>query len=207
MFTGLIEEIGVVARKSGAELEILAEHVTGGLALGDSVAVDGACLTVAAFTPKSFTVQVSPESWARTTLGALKPGHAVNLERAMRADGRFGGHFVLGHVDGVGRVEGVRDQGEFSLWRFRAPDAVVPYLVPKGSITIDGVSLTIVDPDRDRFSVAVIPTTMKHTTLAHKRAGDAVNMEADVLGKHVRHFLKREEGGVTLDTLRQNGFL
>lgn len=206
MFTGIIEEVGVVARRSGADLDILAETVLDGLALGDSVAVDGACLTVAALTCRGFVVQVSPESYARTTLGTLKPGHAVNLERAMRADGRFGGHFVLGHVDGVGRVESVRDQGEFSLWRFRAPDEVAPYLIPKGSVTIDGISLTVVEPDRDRFSVAVIPATVKNTKLSAKRAGDPVNMEADVLGKHIHHYLNREERGVSMDLLRRNGF-
>lgn len=130
MFTGIIEEIGAVARRSGAELAILADKVLGDLKEGDSVAVDGVCLTAVAFFPKGFVVQVSPETYARTTLGRLKPGRAVNLERAMRADGRFGGHFVLGHVDGVGRVVSVRDQGEFSLWQFNAPDEVSRYLAP-----------------------------------------------------------------------------
>lgn len=207
MFTGIIEEVGAVSRRSGAELTLMAKTVREDLQLGDSVAVDGACLTVAALLPDAFVVQVSPESFSRTTLGQLRPGHAVNLERAMRADGRLGGHFVLGHVDGVGRIESVRDMGEFSLWRFRAPDEVARYLVPKGSIAIDGISLTVVDPERDRFSVAIIPVTLRHTTLGTKGSGDAVNMEADLIGKHIFHYLKGGgQEGLSLDFLARHGF-
>ena len=206
MFTGIIEELGVISRRSGAEMAILAETVLEGMALGDSVAVDGVCLTVAALNEKGFVVQVSPETFSRTTLGGLQVGHAVNLERAMQPTTRFGGHFVLGHVDGVGRIEDVRDQGEFSLWRFRAPEEVARYLVPKGSVAIDGISLTVVDPGRDAFSVAVIPTTLKKTKLAGKRSGDRVNMEADILGKHVYHYINRDERGVTVDFLQRHGF-
>lgn len=207
MFTGLIEEIGAVSRRSGAELAILAEKVLDGLKEGDSVAVNGACLTVVAFFTGGFVVQVSPETHARTTLGRLKPGHAVNLERAMRADGRFGGHFVLGHVDGVGKVVSIRDQGEFSLWQFAAPDEVAQYLAPKGSIAIDGISLTLVAPDRNQFGVAIIPTTLKQTTLGARRPGDLVNMEADILGKHVRHYMNMDaKGGLTPEFLARHGF-
>jgi len=168
--------------------------------------VDGVCLTVAAITEKGFVAQVSPESFSRTTLGSLQAGHAVNLERAMQPTTRFGGHFVLGHVDGVGRIEEVRDQGEFSLWKFRAPDEVAKYLVPKGSVAIDGISLTVVQPVRDTFTVAIIPTTIKKTKLAGKTTGDRVNMEADILGKHIYHYINREDKGVTLDFLRGHGF-
>ena len=194
-------------RRSGADLEIMAEAVLEGLKLGDSIAVNGACLTVAAINAGSFVVQASPESLSRTTLGDLRPGHAANLERAMRADGRFDGHFVQGHVDGVGRIEGVREQGEFSLWRFRAPAEVACYVIPKGSITIDGISLTVVEPEGDRLSVAVIPATLSHTTLPSKRVGDAVNMEADMIGKHLYHYLRagaKEE--ITMDFLSRHGF-
>ena len=207
MFTGIIEEIGAVARRSGAELAILAEKVLGDLKEGDSVSVDGVCLTAVAFFPKGFVVQVSPETYSRTTLGRLKPGHAVNLERAMRADGRFGGHFVLGHVDGVGKVLSVREQGEFSLWQFSAPDEVARYLAPKGSIAIDGISLTLVAPERNAFSVAIIPATLRNTTLGSKRPGDLVNMEADILGKHVRHYMNPDgKNGLTADFLARHGF-
>jgi len=207
MFTGIIEEIGAVSRRSGAELAILAETVLEDLELGDSVAVDGACLTVAALTDGGFVAQVSPETFSRTTLGRLRPGHAVNLERALKAGGRFGGHFVQGHVDGVGKIEGVTDQGDFALWRFRAPSEVARYLVPKGSVTIDGISLTVVEPERDTFGVALIPSTLDKTTLNSKRAGDPVNMEADTIGKHIYHYLKGSApSGITKDFLAQHGF-
>jgi riboflavin synthase len=206
MFTGIIEEVGAVSRRSGADLEILAELVLGDLKLGDSVAINGACMTVAELKPESFVVQVSPESYARTTLGDLKPGHAVNLERAMRAGDRLGGHFVLGHVDGVGKVEGVTDQGAFSLWHFRAPDSVARYLTPKGSVAIDGISLTVVEPKGDRFSVAIIPTTLQKTVLSGRRAGDPVNMEADMIGKHIYHFMHPQGGGVNKGFLKEHGF-
>jgi riboflavin synthase len=207
MFTGIIEEVGAVQRRSGADLDIMAETVLDGLKLGDSVAVNGACLTVAAINASSFVVQVSPESLSCTTLSGLRPGHAVNLERAMRADGRFDGHFVQGHVDGVGQIEGVQKQGEFSLWRFRAPAEVACYIIPKGSITIDGISLTVVEPEGDRFSVALIPATFSNTTLPSKSVGDPVNMEADMLGKHIYHYLRvgaKEE--ITVDFLSRHGF-
>lgn len=207
MFTGIIEEIGVITRRSGADLAILAKEIMSDLHLGDSVAIDGVCLTVAALNHDNFVVQVSPETFSRTTLRQLKVGHAVNLERAMRADARFGGHFVLGHVDGVGKVEDVKDQGDFALWRFRAPAEVARYLVPKGSIAVNGISLTIVDPERDTFGVAIIPATLSKTTLSGKHIGDPVNLEADVLGKHVYHYLKGgSKEGITPEFLARCGF-
>lgn len=207
MFTGLIEEVGAVSRKTGPEMAILAETVMDGLALGDSVAVNGACLTVAALLDNGFVVQVSAETYAKTALGNLKPGHAVNLERAMPADGRFGGHMVLGHVDGVGKVEAIRDQGAFALWRFRAPESVAKYLVPKGSVTIDGISLTVVDPVGDAFEVALIPSTLEKTTLSTRGPGDPVNMEADMVAKHIFHFMQQgNSAGLSLDTLSRHGF-
>lgn len=208
MFTGLIEEVGAVARRQGAALCILAETVRADLALGDSVSVNGACLTVSRLEEKGFSVQVSPETYARTTLGQLQPGHPVNLERAMPSDGRFGGHFVLGHVDGIGKVESIQEQGQFSLWRFRAPAEVAKYLVPKGSIAIDGISLTVVEPVGDTFGVAIIPTTLAKTALGMRRPGDAVNMEADVIAKHIWHFMNHNQQrvGVSHDFLARHGF-
>jgi len=209
MFTGIIEEVGAVVRRSGADLAILCETVLEDVSIGDSIAIDGACMTVVAFTEDSFVVQVSQESYARTTLGQLKPGDAVNLERAMAAGDRFGGHFVLGHVDGVGRVEAVKNQGDFSLWTFQAPPEVSAYLVPKGSVTIDGISLTVVDPNKGSFGVAVIPETLRKTKLQSKSPGDAVNLEADVLGKHILHYMKGAGGGagsVTKEFLNRHGF-
>ena len=192
MFTGIIEEMGVVVRRSGAELAVMAQTVMEDLQLGDSIAVDGVCLTVVALNPDNFVVQISPETYACTTLGRLQTGHAVNLERAMAAGQRFGGHFVLGHVDGVGRIEATQDQGEFAMWQFRAPREVAAYLTPKGSIAIDGISLTIVQPEKDLFSVALIPVTLEKTTLSRKCVGDPVNMEADMIGKHILHYMRNE---------------
>lgn len=212
MFTGLIEEVGVVMRRSGADLAVLAKDILTDLKEGDSVAIDGACMTVSALNTTNFVVQVSPESQARTTLGQLKPGDAVNLERAMSAQGRFGGHFVLGHVDGIGRVQSIQDRGEFSLWTFCAPESVACYLVPKGSVTVNGISLTVVEPTRNTFSVAAIPTTISKTTLTAKRPGDPVNLEADILGKHIYHYLQRPNSArgvenITLELLARQGFL
>ncbi len=207
MFTGLIEEVGAVSRRNGAELEILAQTVLEGLAEGDSIAINGACLTVVTYAADRFIVQVSPETYARTTLGGLQPGHAVNLERAMALGDRLGGHLVQGHVDGVGQVERVVPQDQFQMWHFRAPDAVAPYLVPKGSVAVDGISLTVVEPQGDRFAVAIIPATLQKTTLAQKQAGDPVNMEADMIGKHIYHYLKAgSQTGITADVLQRYGY-
>ena len=206
MFTGIVEEVGAISRKSGAELSILAEVVLEGMHVGDSIAVNGACLTVTAFNERGFTAQISPETAERTTLSAARPGDAVNLERALAMGDRFGGHFVQGHVDGVGRVYSVRNQGDFSLWRFRAPDDVARYLVPKGSIAVDGISLTVVEPAGDTFGVAIIPETVSRTILGAKRPGDPVNLEADVIGKHIYHYVKAGGSGLTQDFLARHGF-
>lgn len=206
MFTGIIEEVGAVSARNGAALTILAETVLDGIAIGDSIAIDGACMTVSEFSGTWFRVQVSPESFARTTLGDLKPGDAVNLERAMTAGDRFGGHFVQGHVDGVGRIERVAPMGEFAVWSFQAPPEVAKYLVPKGSVTIDGISLTVVDPRGESFDVAIIPETLKRTKLSNKKAGDRVNMEADMLGKHIFHYVRGGTGGISKEFLSKHGY-
>jgi len=207
MFTGLIEEVGAISRRSGADITVMAETVLEGMREGDSIAVSGACLTAVAFDDESFVAQISPETLERTTLSSLRPGDAVNLERALAVGDRLGGHMMQGHVDGIGRVASIQPQGEFSLWRFQAPDAVARYIVPKGSIAVDGVSLTVVEPSGDTFGVAVIPATIAKTTLASKRAGDAVNLEADLIGKHIYHYLKgTQQKGLTLETLQRQGF-
>ena len=185
--------MGAVTRRSGADLAVMAERVLDGLALGDSIAINGACMTVVEFSDDTFVIQLSPESIRCTTLGDLKPGDAVNLERAMAAGDRFGGHFVQGHVDAVGRVNSVKKEGEFTFWEFFAPPEVARYLVPKGSVTVDGISLTVVDPTQDSFGVAVIPKTLNDTTLQSRGPGDPVNLEADMLGKHILHYM---QGGV-----------
>lgn len=207
MFTGIIEEVGAVSRKSGANMTILAETVLEGIQHGDSIAVNGVCLTAVAFDAESFSVQVSPETFERSTLGSLKPGDGVNLERAMAVGDRIGGHFVQGHVDAVGRVHSVQNQGEFALWRFQAPPDVAGYLVPKGSVAVDGISLTVVEPMADTFGVAVIPATLEKTTLSKRRPGDAVNLEADMIGKHIYHYLNRQSrGDISVETLARHGF-
>lgn len=208
MFTGIIEEVGAVSRRAGDMLTVLASTVLEGLKEGDSIAVNGVCLTAASFDAQSFAVRVSPETFQRTTLGSLKVGSPVNLERAMRLGDRLGGHIVQGHVDGVGRVKSIQPQGPFALWRFHAPAEVARYVVPKGSIAVDGISLTVVEPEGDTFGVALIPATLEKTTLAAKRAGDDVNLEADFLGKHIYHYMKglTSGGGLTLDKLSRHGF-
>ena len=207
MFTGIIEEIGKVASLRGAELVIQSSLVVQDLAEGDSIAVNGACLTAVSFDKKSFHVQVSPESFEKTTLGRLKAGDKVNLERAMTPNRRFGGHFVQGHVDGVGEVTGVDDQGDFQVWHFRAPRHVAQYLIPKGSVSIDGISLTVVNPVADVFSVAVIPATLAKTVLASRAPGDPVNLEADMIGKHIFHFMQQgKKEPISVDFLKRHGF-
>jgi riboflavin synthase len=184
----------------------MANCVLEGIRLGDSIAIDGACMTIVDLTDEEFVVQVSPESFARTTLGDLKVGDGVNLERAMAVGDRFGGHLVQGHVDGVGRINRVQQQGDFSLWTFNAPEEVSQYLVPKGSVTIDGISLTIVNPSKDTFDVAVIPKTLDATTLRSKGPGDRVNMEADLFGKHVLHYMRQVGGsGLAKEMLTRHG--
>jgi riboflavin synthase len=207
MFTGIIEEVGAIRRRKGCDLTVMADSVLEGIKPGDSIAVDGACMTVVDFTDEDFLVQVSPESFDRTTLGDLKAGDGVNLERAMALGDRFGGHIVQGHVDGVGRIERVQRQGDFALWTFTAPAEVLPYLVPKGSVTINGISLTIVNPGDESFDVAIIPKTLDETTLCSKGPGDRVNMEADVFGKHVLHYIRQVGGsGLTKELLTRHGF-
>ena len=207
MFTGIIEEVGAVSRKQGANMTILAETVLDGIQHGDSIAVNGVCLTAVAFDAKSFTVQISPETFERSTLGQTKVGDAVNLERAMALGDRIGGHMVQGHVDAVGRVHSVETQGDFALWRFQAPADVACYLVPKGSVAVDGISLTVVEPMGDTFGVAVIPATLEKTTLNVRRPGDLVNLEADMIGKHIYHYLARQNrSDISVETLARHGF-
>lgn len=194
MFTGIVETLGRVARRDrrdgGARLTLATARPLPRLALGESISVDGACLTVTARRGRRFTVDVSPETLRRTTLGGLVPGARVNLERALRVGDRLGGHVVLGHVDGVGHLRSIHPEGEWLLYRFAAPNALAPYLVEKGSIAVDGVSLTVFACRRGAFTVALIPHTLAKTTLGDRRPGDRVNLEADVLLKHIAHMLR-----------------
>ena len=186
MFTGLIEEQGrVLTPPRNGKLSLAADKVTEGLALGDSIAVNGVCLTVSAFSGQRFTADVMPETLLRSNLGELRTGSLVNLERALPATGRFGGHFVSGHIDGVGSLLSVRPEGNALIFSIRAAPELLRGIVEKGSVAIDGISLTVVEVTETLFSVSVIPHTAAVTTLAGKRPGDRLNLETDMIGKYV----------------------
>ncbi len=198
MFTGLVESQGIVTRSErvsgGVRLEVYAPDFGRDMAIGDSVAVDGACLTITKFIRGAFLVDVSEETLDRTTLGAMRQGGHVNLERALRMSDRFGGHFMSGHIDGVGRLHMRQAAGNSTLYTFAAPETVLPYLVPKGSIAVDGISLTVADLTESGFTAAVIPHTEEVATLKEKSIGSEVNMEADMLGKYVARYIARYLG-------------
>ena len=216
MFTGLIEEVGTLrAVRRGAHSAVLsigAETVLSGLKTGDSVAVNGVCLTVTAQDSGGFTADVMHETLNRSSLGALAPGSPVNLERAMAADSRFGGHIVAGHVDGVGTIATI-EQDDNAIWfTITAPEQVLRYVVEKGSIAIDGISLTVARVEPDRFAVSVIPHTAAVTLLGRRRVGDRVNLESDIIGKYVERLLrpapelKTKESKLTMEFLSKHGF-
>ena len=188
MFTGLIEGLGEVvalAPMDGGSRIRVKSGLAPELALGESVAVNGACLTVTSAGPVEMTFDLGPETLRVTALGALRPGASVNLERSMRADGRLGGHLVLGHVDGVGQVVAVREEGEAHWITVAFPDALAPLLVPKGSVAMSGISLTVAGLGEGTMDIMIVPFTWAHTNVAALRPGDAVNLEADVIGKYV----------------------
>lgn len=212
MFTGIVTGTGVVrelGRGSGrARLALDAGALAGEVAIGDSVAVDGVCLTVTRIDPPVLEFDVVTETLGKSTLGALRPGSRVNLEGALRVGDRLSGHFVMGHVDGVGELVLRRDEPGQTVLRFRAPPAVERYLLEKGSVAVAGVSLTIWDVDGAEFSVAVVPHTLASTTLADLARGAKVNLEADVLARWVARLVgpAAGEGGVTMEKLRQAGW-
>lgn len=215
MFTGIIQDVGrllrVVAKGPGRRLIIATGLDVSDFVLGESIAVNGVCLTVAAVQPSAgaFEADASPETLRRSGLGERGIGDRVNLERALRPLDRLGGHFVLGHVDATGRLSGRRDEGEFSVLSFSVPPSMLRYVVEKGSVAVDGVSLTVSALAGDGFSVAVIPHTLEQTNLPGRRVGDPVNIEVDVLGKYVERLLRPggKEGAVTLELLARSGFL
>ncbi|UOO37789.1 riboflavin synthase [Oscillospiraceae bacterium CM] len=216
MFTGIIEEIGTVTAVAkdarASRLSIRAAAVFGDLKLGDSVAVNGVCLTVSDFGGSVFTADVMHETLDRTNLGALVPGRRVNLERAMSASGRFGGHMVSGHIDGTGRIIATRRDGSAVWVIVSAPPAILRYIVEKGSIAIDGISLTVARVTARDFSVSLIPHTGQATTLLDRHIGETVNLENDMIGKYVERFVTAGQapqaagGSVTRDFLMRTGF-
>ncbi|MCI5944317.1 MAG: riboflavin synthase [Eubacterium sp.] len=216
MFTGIIEEVGVIKSiRMGAQSAVItieAEKVLEDIHLGDSIAMNGVCLTVTSFDSHSYSVDIMHESLKRTNLGSLKSGSRVNLERAMAADGRFGGHIVAGHVDGTGKITAM-EKDDNAVWIYiQAEPSVLKYIVEKGSITIDGISLTVAKVDEKSFAVSVIPHTGTHTTLLEKKPGDTVNLENDMIGKYVEKLLNYQEkenkpsSRITMEFLRENGF-
>jgi riboflavin synthase len=194
MFTGLIEDVGAIAalrlQSKAAVLTVRTKLPVHSMPRGASVAVNGACLTVVRKSSQTFTVDVSPETLQRTNLETLVVGSSVNLERPMRLADRLGGHLVTGHVDGVGTIEAIEKEGEFTIVTFAVPALLGALLVPKGSVAIDGISLTVNVCRKQRFSVAIIPFTMKHTNLRARKVGDKVNVETDLIGKYVQSFMR-----------------
>jgi riboflavin synthase len=194
MFTGLIEALGTVRRVevdgAGRHLVLAAPTLAAELAVGESVAVNGVCLTVVQHDTETCHFQAGPETLGRTNLGELTPGDRVNLERALRLNDRLGGHLVQGHVDGIGRIADRQRQGEWELVWFTCPATLAAQMVSKGSVAVDGVSLTLVDVGADRFSVALIPHTLTHTTLGYKPVGATVNLETDLLAKYVHKMVQ-----------------
>ena len=197
MFTGLIEDVGKIAslrlNKRSAVLAVETRLPLRKMERGASVAVNGACLTVVKKGRRTFTVDVSPETLDRTSLSSLGTGSLVNLERPLRLHDHLGGHLVTGHVDGVGFVETIEKRGDFIFFSFRVPAPIGALLVTKGSVAVDGISLTVNECSRLRFSVAIIPFTLQHTNLRTRRVGDKVNMETDLIGKYVYKFLKQQD--------------
>ncbi|MFO0946942.1 MAG: riboflavin synthase [Planctomycetota bacterium] len=208
MFTGLIEAIGTVTATredaNGRRLTIAVPFAKE-LVLGESVAINGCCLTVVSKSDEAADFEAGPETLAKTNLGEIRRGSPVNLERALRPDGRLGGHIVQGHVDGTGKIFERKRQGEWeTVWFFAGE--LARQMIPKGSITVDGISLTLVEVTKDSFSVALIPHTLSATTLGSKMVGETVNLETDVLGKYVLKYLGQLSGGLTIDKLKSAGF-
>ncbi len=215
MFTGIVEEIGTVrtVQRTGNSsfIEIQAKTVLEDVHDGDSIAVNGVCLTVTSFTGDSFRADVMNETLSRSSLGGLKSGSPVDLERAMAAGGRFGGHIVSGHIDGTGTITDIKKDGIAHWYTVSAPPEIMRYIVEKGSIAIDGISLTVAKVTDNSFSVSIIPHTAEKTVLSYKKAGDIVNLENDIVGKYIEKLMQpaeapKQESGITLDFLAKNGF-
>lgn len=215
MFTGIVEEIGEILQinrgSQSAVLHIQCKRVLEGTKIGDSIAVNGVCLTVTGMTENGYTADVMAETLRRSSLGTLKRGSKVNLERAMAADGRFGGHIVAGHIDGVGTIEKI-ERDETAIWyTITAAREILRYIVGKGSITIDGISLTVASVTEVDFSVSLIPHTQQNTTLSFRQTGDVVNLETDIIGKYVEKLLQPRENAsreskITMEFLAEHGF-
>jgi len=212
VFTGIIEEIGRIqaVRKGAASssISVLAKKVMEDVHIGDSIAVNGVCLTVTAFSQGGFTADVMHETVNRSSLGSLQTGSPVNLERAMPSNGRFGGHIVSGHIDGTGTVSAIQKDDNAVWYTIKTAPVILRYIVEKGSVAIDGISLTVVAVERDCFSVSIIPHTASITTLSNRRVGDTVNLENDCIGKYVERLMgiQQSKHNITADFLTKYGF-
>lgn len=211
MFTGIIEEIGRVESiqkdSRNCKLSIKASKILDDIHLGDSIAVNGICLTVTHFNHQTFTVDVMNETWNRTTLDQLKHGNFVNLERAMSANGRFGGHIVTGHIDGTGKIISIRRDNNAIWYQISTLPQIISLILEKGSIAIDGISLTVAKVAKTNFSVSVIPHTLEQTTLKNKQVNDTVNLENDMIGKYIQKFLSNgSDTTLSKEFLYRNGF-
>ncbi len=207
MFSGIIEETGTVDAISGSGLSIKADSVLADLKPGDSVAVNGVCLTATAIKGKVFSVSVMPETFRRSNLGALRAGDDVNLERALTLSGRLGGHLVQGHVDATGAVDRIEMEGSAELMTVAAPPEVMRYIVEKGFIAVDGLSLTVVARTAGTFTVSLVAYSREHTTMGRKKPGDRVNLEADIIAKYVENFVSSREPSLTEGFLAEHGFI
>ncbi len=212
MFTGIIEEIGRIqtVRKGAASssISVLAKKVMEDVHIGDSIAVNGVCLTVTSFSQGGFTADVMHETVNRSSLGSLQTGSPVNLERAMPSNGRFGGHIVSGHIDGTGTVSAIQKDDNAVWYTIKTAPGILRYIVEKGSVAIDGISLTVAAVERDCFSVSIIPHTASITTLSNRRVGDTVNLENDCIGKYVERLMgiQQSKHNITADFLTKYGF-
>jgi riboflavin synthase len=207
VFTGIVEEIGKVISARPGSLSVAADKVLEGIEEGASMAVNGVCLTVTDFDSKSFSVDVMPETLDKTNLGILKAGDGVNLERPLTLEGRLGGHLVQGHIDDTARVISVTPRGDSILAGFEALPRLTAYIVEKGFIAVDGVSLTVVSKDNSSFQVSLVDYTRQHTILGKLMVGDTVNLEADIIAKYVEQFNRKRSSGITVDFLQEHGFL
>lgn len=214
MFTGIIEEIGKIEKIKktaiSAEITVGACRVLEDVNLGDSIAVNGVCLTVTEFTKSSFTADVMNETWERTALADLQRGNGVNLERALSVNGRLGGHIVSGHIDGTGIIKEIRKDGNSVWYKIKTSEKILRYIIEKGSIAIDGISLTVAKVTATDFSVSIIPHTREQTILKEKKVNDLVNLENDIIGKYVESLFQPERRnkptGITREFLMKNGF-
>lgn len=214
MFTGIVEELGTIANMQqtgeAMKLTISAETILADVNLGDSIAVNGICLTVTSFSPTSFTVDVMPETMRTTSLQSLGRGSAVNLERAMSANGRFGGHFVTGHIDGTGTIIDKKRSYNAVYYKIQLANELLRYCLQKGSVAIDGTGLTIFGVDESSITISLIPHTLNQSVIGTKTAGDIVNIECDMIGKYIERFITQptsKKSSITENFLQDNGFL